>query len=350
MQKKLDKLFILAVTLLALVIIYLLSPILTPFLIGAFLAYLVNPLVNRLVAAHLPRLLSVTLVFLLLFIVLVLLIVLLVPLVGKQVDSFVNAIPAMSAWLQDTVIPWLNDMGVSTEQINIATLKAVLIQNWSKAGGAADVFLRTMLHSSVRVIEWLMNLILVPVVTFYLLCDWNKVVQGIRDLLPRRIEPTVVKLAKECDGVMSAFFRGQLLVMLALSTLYSIGLTLIGLKTGLLIGLISGLLSIVPYLGFVVGIVLASLAAFIQFGSFISVLLVWVVFIIAHIIDNIYLTPKLVGDRIGLHPVVVIFAILAGGSLFGFLGVLLALPVSALIMVLVRHLHHYYHQSELYRK
>jgi predicted PurR-regulated permease PerM len=254
----------------------------------------------------------------------------------------------MTAWIQDTLIPLLDNIGVDGSRISIEGLKSMLVQNWAKAGGLANWVFATMLQSGFRMMEWLLNLILVPVVTFYLLCDWDRFISGLRSLLPRRIEPTIVKLLKECDEVLGAFLRGQLLVMLALAVIYSIGLTLVGLKTGILIGAIAGLLSIVPYLGFIVGIIIASVVAFMQFGGF-TVLLVWVVFVGGNVIDNLFLTPKLVGNRIGLHPVAVIFAILAGGELFGFLGVLLALPAAASIMVWIRYLNQQYHKSELYK-
>lgn len=344
-----DKFFTLIVLLLFLTVVYLLGPILTPFLLGAFLAYLTNPLVTGLVKFHLPRLVGVIIVFVLIFAVLILLVFLIVPLIGKQIDAFVDAVPAMSAWIQDTIVPWLQYMGVDSEQFSVAGLKAMIVENWVKAGGTADWIVRATLHSGVRVLEWLMNLVLVPVVTFYLLCDWDKFLRGLRDLLPRRIEPTVVNLTKECNTVLSAFFRGQLLAIVILGIIYSVGLTLVGLKTGFLIGLLAGLLGIVPYLGIIVGIIIASVAAFIQLGGFTSVILVWVVFAIGHVIDQVYLTPKLVGERVGLHPVIVIFAILAGGNLFGFVGVLLALPAAALIMVLVRYFHQQYHKSRLYK-
>jgi predicted PurR-regulated permease PerM len=184
---------------------------------------------------------------------------------------------------------------------------------------------------------------------FYLLIDKNTIIKKTRNLLPRRIEPTVVKITKECNSVLSAFFRGQLLVMLSISIYYSIGLTLLGLRIGLILGLIIGTISIVPYLGVIVGVIAASIAAFVQFGSFTPVLLVWLLFIVGHSLDHMFLTPKLIGDRIGLHPIAVIFAVLAGGKLFGFFGILLALPAAAVIMVWLRFLVKHYHGSRLYQ-
>ena len=190
---------------------------------------------------------------------------------------------------------------------------------------------------------------LVPVVCFYLLRDWDLIMAKLRTLLPRRREDTVMALMRECHEVIGAFLRGQLLVMLALAVVYSAGLMLVGVELGLLIGVLAGLASIVPYMGFVVGIGAAVIAVLFQFGLELYPLLgVAAVFTVGQMMEGMLLTPLLVGDRIGLHPVAVIFAVLAGGQLFGFTGVLLALPVAAVIMVLLRHVHDLYKLSDLY--
>jgi predicted PurR-regulated permease PerM len=203
-------------------------------------------------------------------------------------------------------------------------------------------------HSGGVIAEWLMNLLLIPVVTFYLLRDWDGLVVKVHDLLPRRIAPTAAKLATEVDTVLAAFVRGQLYVMLALGCIYSIGLWMTGLDLALLIGMLAGLVSFVPYLGAIVGIVTACVAALVQFHDLIHLVPVAIVFIIGQSLEGMVLTPMLVGDKIGLHPVAVMFAVLAGGQLFGFLGILLALPVASVIMVLLRHVHELYRDSDFY--
>jgi predicted PurR-regulated permease PerM len=331
-------------------LIYLLAPILTPFLFGAFLAYLADPLVVKLTERGLKRTLSATIVFLSLLIVLIAIILLLIPLIQNQTADLPNVIPNTLTWVQSTVLPWLKEhFGLDEGTLNTDTLKSMLSDNFSQASGAANSLLKTVLHSGVKLAEWAINLILIPVVMFYLLVDWNQVINGIHNLIPRKYEPRVVKLVKESDEVLSAFFRGQLIVILVLSILYSVGLSLLGLQIGILIGVTAGLMSIVPYLGFIVGVTIASIAASVQFGTFASVLCVWLIFGAIHLFENMFLTPKLVGDRIGLHPVAVIFAILAGGTLFGFVGVLLALPVASVIMVWARYLHQRYRRSNLYQ-
>jgi predicted PurR-regulated permease PerM len=203
--------------------------------------------------------------------------------------------------------------------------------------------------SSLALMAWLANLVLIPVVGFYLLRDWDVMMAKLRSLLPRQRESQVMGLAGECHEVLGAFVRGQLLVMLALGVIYSSGLMLVGLELGLLIGLLAGLAAIVPYMGFIIGIGAALIAGLFQFGGDPYPLLgIVAVFMIGQVLEGMVLTPMLVGDRIGLHPVAVIFAILAGGELFGFTGVLLALPVAAVIMVLLRHVHDLYKESDMY--
>jgi len=195
---------------------------------------------------------------------------------------------------------------------------------------------------------WLMNIALIPVVAFYLLRDWDLLVERIHNMIPRQFVTTTVNLTKECDEVLSAFLRGQLLIMLLLGCIYALGLALIGLDLALIIGLLAGLASLVPYLGFIVGILAASIAAILQFQEFMPLVYVALVFGVGQLLEGSLLTPLLVGDRIGLHPVAVIFAVLAGGQLFGFVGVLLALPIAAVVMVFVRHLYGQYRTSQYY--
>ncbi|MDE2195887.1 MAG: AI-2E family transporter, partial [Gammaproteobacteria bacterium] len=193
------------------------------------------------------------------------------------------------------------------------------------------------------------NLVLIPVVTFYLLRDWDRLMARSAALLPRAAAPTVTRLARDCNTVLGAFLRGQLLVMLCLAILYSLGLSVIGLDSAVAIGVIAGLLSFVPYLGIFTGIILALLSAIIQGQGWPLLVEVLIVFGVGQLLSDFVLTPRLVGERIGLHPLLVIFAILAGGELFGFAGVLLALPVAATGTVLVRYAHERYIKSRLYQ-
>ncbi|HEC17826.1 MAG TPA: AI-2E family transporter [Gammaproteobacteria bacterium] len=344
-----QKWWLFAVMLTAGVLVYLLAPVLTPFLAGALLAYLGDPLVDRMEDRGLPRTLAVVVIFLLLFLLLAGLILLLVPALQQQLVSLVRALPRYLDWMQANLAPWLHQtFGIDPAALDWSALKSALQKNWSQVGGAAGGIVHWLSSSGMALMALLANLVLIPVVTFYLLRDWDHLVARVRELLPRKWEPTVVQLAREADTVLGAFLRGQLLVMLALATIYSLGLWWVGLELALIIGVVAGLVSFVPYLGFIIGIVLAGIAAYMQFHEAYYLLLVAAVFGVGQALEGMLLTPLLVGDKIGLHPVAVIFAVMAGGQLFGFVGVMLALPAAAVIMVLLRYVHQRYQQSELY--
>lgn len=329
---------------------YLLSPILMPFAAGAFLAYLGNPLVQRLGRLGLSRNWAASLAFFALLSVLVVALAFLIPMLWKQFLYVEAKLPSLLRWFNRDASPWLEGhLKIDINRIDMDLVTEWLSGYWSDAGVVAGNVLTRVAASSLSVLSVLAMIGLVPVVTFYLLLDWDDLLQRIRDLLPRHIEPKVSQLAAECDEVLAAFIRGQLMVMLTLAVIYFLGLQIIGLKLALIIGMAAGVGSIIPYFGFAIGIVSATVAAVIQFGNFQDVLKVWVVFGVGQAIEGWILQPYLVGDRIGLHPVAVIFAIMAGGQLFGFVGMLLALPVAAIIMVLLRHAHVHYQQSRLYQ-
>lgn len=335
----------------ALVTVYFLSSVLTPFLVAGLLAYLTDPIVNRLQGWKLPRTLAVLVVFLLVFIVLTLLVLYLVPLLEQQVVSFMqNTLPKILAWLQTEALPWLQQKFGFKEQLDFTQLTQALSGHWEQAGGVAAVVFNTISSSGMAIVGFMVNVLLIPVVLFYLLRDWDGLIDGLHHLLPRRIESTTVKLVRQSNEVLSAFLRGQLMVMIGLGTLYSVGLSIVGLNLALLIGIVSGLVSIVPYLGLILGLSTAIIAGYLQFASLLPLLYIVLVFIVAQGIEAAVLTPLFVGDKIGLHPVAVIFAVLAGGELFGFVGVLLALPVAAVIMVFIRYFKQCYVESQWYGK
>jgi predicted PurR-regulated permease PerM len=330
-------------------LIYLLQPILMPFLVGAGLAYLGDPLADRLERVGLGRTLAVSIVFAALTLVFVLLILLLIPLLGRQLAELAARLPEIVHWVESRALPWLEaSFGIDLSAYRLQDFRTRITENWEAAGGVVKLVLSRTTSSGIALLAMLANLALIPVVAFYLLRDWDVILAKVYQILPRRHAPTIVALARDCDSVLSAFLRGQLLVMLALGAIYSLGLWVVGLKLALLIGMIAGLASIVPYLGFAIGIIAASVAALFQFQDWQHLLLVWLVFAIGQLLEGSVLTPYLVGDRIGLHPVAVIFAVLAGGQLFGFTGILLALPAAAVVMVLLRHARDRYLMSSLY--
>jgi len=331
-----------------LVFFWLLGPVLLPFVIGAGLAYLGDPIVDRLQRWKLSRTAGVVAVFLGLSVVGIVAAVLIIPMLYQQSLALLQNIPDWLAWIQDIALPWLGIHLPDGMQLDAPSLKKVLTEHWSDAGGVAAAAWGKVSKSGAAIAALAANLLLVPIVTFYLLRDWDDLVAWIRNVIPPRMRPTVDLLATETDQVMGSFIRGQLSVMVALAVLYSIGLTIAGLKLALVIGFWAGMLSFVPYLGFAVGFVAGLLAMLVQEQSLLPLVWVAVVFGIGQILESWWLTPTLVGDRIGLHPVAVIFALMAGGQLFGFVGVLLALPGSAAIAVLLRHAKQRWLQSPIY--
>ena len=328
---------------------YLLAPVLTPFVTAALLAYLGDPLVDWLEARGLSRTLAVVVVFVMLLALVTVMLLLLLPALGAQIGKLVEALPRYMDWIETVAVPWVSaSLGVDLPSLDWNALEQAIQAHWRKVGGVAAGLVQTVSKSGMALVGWLANLVLIPVVAFYLLRDWDIFMANIRGLLPRRLEPTVVDLARQSDEVLGAFLRGQMMVMLGLGTVYSVGLMWMGLDLGLLLGSIAGLVSFVPYLGFILGILLAGVATLMQFQDAFQLIYVFAVFAVGQTLESVVFTPWFVGDRIGLHPVAVIFAVMAGGQLYGFVGILLALPVAAVTMVLLRYMHRRYTESELY--
>lgn len=332
--------------------IYALQAILMPFFAGALLAYLCNPLVNKLITWKLKRVTAVTTVFSLLFLSISAVFILLVPILWRQFIYLESRLPLLLKWVNRKGIPWLEKtFKVDIDRLDMDLISSWLTSYWQEAGTAASHVMTKVMQSSLDIMSLVGLISLVPVVTFYLLLDWDKLITSLRELIPRHIEAQVSQLIIECNEVLSAFLRGQLIVMLLLGLIYAVGLQIVGVKLGIIIGLLAGLASIIPYFGFIVGIFSASIATLFQYGLNIDPLIgVWIVFVIGQILEGWVLQPYLIGDKIGLPPVGVIFAVMAGGQLFGFVGMLLALPVAAIIIVLLRHAHSRYRQSEFYQR
>lgn len=331
-------------------LIYLLAPILMPFVIGFLLAYLGNPLVERLSRWKLPRVLSVSIVFAIITLVFLILIGILAPLIKDQVVYLNAKMPDFIKWINTQAFPWVQKtFQVDLMHLDIQSVTEMFSNSWQEAGSVAGQVITKIAQGGLSLIGILASVALIPVVAFYLMLDWEKMVTTSYELLPRQIEGGVRKLAGEIDEVLGAFFRGQFIVMICLSIVYAVGLKVVGLDIAVIVGLIAGLGSIIPYFGFTIGIVIATIAAIFQFQEFLPVVWVWTVFGIGQVIEGWVLIPYLVGNKVGLHPVAVIFAILAGGQLFGFFGMLLAIPVAAVVVVLMRHLRRQYFASDLYK-
>jgi predicted PurR-regulated permease PerM len=335
-------LFLVSAALVA-VLLYALGPVLSPFLIAVGLAYLGNPLVGRLERCKLSRTTAVVIVFAGLGVMLLIALVVVVPLLQQELEALAHKAPGYIDWLQHTVLPWVQSKFASDLPVlDLEQVKQLITDHWQQMGGVAASVMSSVGVSGLALLGFFANLVLIPVLTFYLMRDWELIVARVHELIPRHFEPRAVHLARECDEMLGAFMHGQLLVMGALGLVYSIGLWIVGLDLALIIGMIAGLANFVPYLGFILGIVLAGVAAIVQFQEIMPLLYVLLVLGIGQMLESFVLTPYLLGDRIGLHPVIVIFAVMAGGQLFGFIGMLLALPVAAVIMVMLRQFNEHY--------
>lgn len=335
----------LAIILVIGLLIWLLAPVLMPFAVAAMLAYLSDPLADRLERLGLGRSLAVSIVFVVLILVIAAALLLLVPLIARQIENLVQNFPHYVEWARDKALPWLQvKLHLDPRAFDTDRLLAEIKEHIGSIGSVIG----TLSRSGFGVVMWMTNLVLIPVVWFYLLRDWDRLVAWVDRMLPRSVEPTVAHLARESDAVLGAFVRGQLLVMLALAIYYGGALTVAGISVGPLIGMVAGLLSFVPYLGFITGFAAAIIASLVQHGDWANLLMVVGVFVVGQLLEGYVLVPRLVGEKIGLHPVAVIFAVLAGGYLFGFLGVLLALPAASVILVLLRYLAQRYKLSDLY--
>ena len=351
-DKTLRRIFILAGIALIIWILYLLKPVVIPF-VGAFLiAYLLSPLVDTLHGYKLPRWLSISVVFIGLAILMFLAFWYLIPLIWEQIKYAKDSIPKGIQWINETLLPWVastfqvDEMEIDTQQFSI-TIMTYIQENYSV--DSAQTMLLRLAQSGLNFIQVGGTVVLIPIIAFYFLLDWERMLQRLRNLIPRRYEASTLRIVGECHNVLGAFVKGQLLVMVLLGVVYAIGLQLIGLEVGLIIGMVAGLASIIPYLGFAVGIIAAVIATFFQFGlDWMQLVLVLVVFMVGQAVEGYILQPFLLGDKIGLSPVAVVFAVLAGAQLAGFLGMLIALPVAAVIVVLLRHVHEFYEKSYLY--
>jgi predicted PurR-regulated permease PerM len=330
-------------------VFYLLSPMLTPFVAATILAYICNPLVSRLARWKLPRTLAVMLVMLGLLILMVLLVLILLPLLQQELISMGVRLPRFIENFRTSWLPHLQQIFGPSLQWDSAELKNFAMTHWQSAGGVAGKLLPWLSSGGGAIMTGLLNMLLIPVAMFYLLRDWPDLIARLDELIPRHSYAKVREIAAETDVVLAEFLRGQISVMLMMSVFYSIVLWMVGLEFALPIGIVAGMLVFVPYLGIVLGLALATLAAVMQFSELTDVLWVWAVFAAGQLLESMVVTPRLVGERVGLHPLAVIFALLAFGELLGFFGILLALPLSAILLVGLRQAKAWYLGSTLYR-
>lgn len=330
-----------------LVLTYFLLPILSPFVVGFIIAYLFNPVVTRLDRRGISRTWGTSLIFLLGALVLLIALVALIPVLIEQTVRLVRVFPQLLDIVQQRIIPWVSE--TTGLELHVDQLRALVASHGETIAKMVAGGLSNVSATGTAAFIALMNLLLIPVIAFYLLRDWPIVIARIEQMLPRQRVDSIALMARESDSMLGNFLRGQLAVMIANGVTYSIGLTLIGLNTGIAIGMFAGLVSFVPYLGTITGILLALIAMYIQADSLWPLLLVLGVFGVGQVLETVAWQPRFVGNEIGMHPVAVIFAVMAGGQLFGFFGILLALPVSAVLIVLGEHALAAYRESRYYR-
>jgi len=342
-------LWVLATLLIAGFLLYQLASVLFIFAAGALLAYVLAPLVESMQRRGIPRWLGVLLVLVLVVLVVIGLLLILIPLVITQVSALADELPRFVEWYREVLVPWAKSMLGVDLPADAQRLRALAAAAMRDGGALAQRLLPSITSGGLAVASLLGTLVLLPVLLLYFLLDWERMGQFLMSLVPRRHVDAVTRVMAEIDTALSAFLRGQFMVMISLSVFYAAGLAFAGLDSALSVGIITGMLAFVPYLGFSLGLLLGSFAALLQFHTLTGVLGVWAVFAIGQVVESYVLTPWLVGDRVGLHPLWVLFAVLAGGALLGFLGVLLAVPVAAVVAVLARHARRRYLHSALYQ-
>ena len=330
-------------------LLWLLAPVLTPFVVAAVLAYVLYGPVQALHARGLPRVMSVLLVEVLALALAAGLLLLVVPVLMHELPLLREQLPKLALRFNEAAAPWLQKLGLGFT-LDVAAIKAFTL----KVFGTNAEELMSAALSSLRIggslaLAVIGNLVLLPVALFYLLMDAPRLVQAALELVPPRFQQQALSFVSECDELLGQYMRGQVLVMLALAVFYVAGLSVVGLELAWPVGLFTGLAIFVPYLGFGLGLCLALLAAALQFGTLQALLTVGAVYGLGQLLESFLLTPRLVGERIGLSPLAVIFALLAFGHLLGFVGVLMALPASAVTLVVLRHLRSAYLGSDLYR-
>ena len=331
-----------------LMVLWLLAPVLTPFLVGAVLAYALHPSVEALARRRVPRIVAVAVVETLAIVAVLALLLLIVPILSKELPLLKQQIPLLAERLNTQLAPWLAQFGIHVA-LDVDSIKAFVLKYLD---ANLEDWMGTALSSARIGGSFLLavvgNAVLMPVVLFYLLADWLQLVQRVQQLIPPAARGQVNNFLEECDQVLGQYLRGQLLVMLALSVYYGVALGIAGFDLALPVGVFTGLAIFIPYLGFGLGLLLALLAGVLQFASWYGVVAVAVVYGIGQLGESLFLTPRLVGERIGLNPLAVIFALLAFGHLFGFVGVLIALPMSAVLLVALRRGHNLYIGSRLF--
>ncbi|MFM9968113.1 MAG: AI-2E family transporter [Burkholderiales bacterium] len=338
-----------AIAIMAFALLHLLAPILMPFILAAVLAYIWRPLVRWLTRKWMPRTLAVVVVLLLECLLLLLLALALLPLFIKEIRLLSEQLPGILDKLNANLAPWLSERLGTTISFDPVSIKAAVTEAIANSEGLGVKILNSLRLGGLGLLGLITNLVLTPVVQFFLMRDWEQMHARVDSLIPRGWHERVSSFVHEADDALGQYLHGQILVIIVMACFYSVGLWIARLEFFLPIGIITGAMVFIPYVGAAIGFLLATLAAALQFQDLPGVLWVWLVFGLGQALEGNFVTPKLVGERIGLHPVAVIFALLAFGQIFGFAGLLVALPTSAVLLVALRKLRSGYLASDLYK-
>ena len=330
-------------------LLYLLAPVLTPFFLAAIFAYIFQPLVWRMDRRRVPRTLAVLLVLLMEALILVVLVLTVLPLFIKEISHAIQQLPSFLDRMDASLAPWITEKTGIALDLDADSLKGWLANMIKTTEGLGAQVLDSLRLGGLGLVGLLANAVLIPVVQFYLMRDWEVMIGRIVALIPPDSRPAVRSFFLEANEALGQYLRGQILVILMMALFYTLCLWLTGLEFFLPIGIITGVLVFVPYLGSITGFFLETFADVMQFSEWTSMLWVWAVFVLGQLIEGYFAVPRLVGERIGLHPLAVIFALLAFGQIFGFFGLLLALPASAVLLVGLKRLKARYLASDLYR-
>lgn len=330
-------------------LIWLLSPMLLPFVAGLAIAYFLNPVVGLLRRGGFSRPSGAAVVLLGFILVVIIVLLLIVPLFESQVTALIHAIPGYTERLQQNFLPWFNDILSKLSPEDREKLQAAAGEHVGEAINWVAKFLQHILSGGFALLDILTLVFITPLVAFYVLRDWEKMTAVVDNALPRSYYGVIHTQLHQIDQTLAGFVRGQALVCMTLSVYYATALSLTGLDFGVAVGLTTGLLAFIPYAGTTFGWGTSLLLAAMQFGDMRHLAMIFVVFIIGQIIEGYFLTPKLVGNRVGLHPVWILFGLFAGASLLGFTGMLIAVPVSAVVGVLLRFGMQQYRASKYYQ-
>ncbi|MFT4151517.1 MAG: AI-2E family transporter [Paracoccaceae bacterium] len=324
---------------------WLLGDVMMPFLAGAAVAYFLDPVADRLERAGLSRVMATAVISVVATLIVILLMLSLIPTLVSQLTALINAAPELFNTAQKFLLERFPEL-----QDRTSTIRQSLTQIGQAIQARGGELANSVLASAMSFIGGIVFLVIVPVVAFYFLLDWDRMVARIDALLPRDHAPVIRRLAREIDTALSGFIRGQMSVCLILGTFYSIALMVAGLNYGLLVGAFAGAITFIPYIGSITGGILAIGLALFQFwGDWVSIGIVAGIFAFGQFVEGNIISPKLVGNSVGLHPLWLIFALSAFGALFGFAGMLVAVPVAAAIGVLIRFTIERYKESQLYR-